>query len=46
MLGCLQSLLVGSWDLVSKAISTLTLAISAYNCGYLIYNIETRSRDP
>ena len=32
------SLLEGSWDLVSRVISTSTRVISRYNYSYLIYN--------
>ena len=32
------SLLGGSWDLVSRVISTLIGVISNYNCTYLTYN--------
>ena len=33
-----ESLLGGSWDLVSTAISTLIGVIGTYKCSYLNYN--------
>ena len=39
-------ILGGSWDLVSKVISTLSGVISNYKYGYLIYNPVTKSHDP
>ena len=32
------TILTGSWDLVSRVISTLVGVISNYNCSYLTYN--------
>ena len=34
-----QTLLGGSWDLVSKVVSTLIGVISTYKYSYLIYNL-------
>ena len=36
---CVWDVLGGSWDLVSKVISTLIGVISTYKYSYLIYNL-------
>ena len=38
VLSCLAGILGGSWDLVSKVISTSIGVIIKYNYSYLIYN--------
>ena len=39
-------LLGGSWDLVSKVISTLIGVLTKYNYSYLFITLITKSHDP